>query len=125
VLPVAAGGTGGANLRLACGWCNGHKSDNLSLYDQAFNPIIVRHPVLGVVTVPRPFWVVRLLAYRRRCEWSGAGGCTRTTSNAELFIAARREGGAMNPANLTVTCEEHDPFKAIRLVNPSQLEVIE
>jgi hypothetical protein len=123
VLPVAAGGAGGANLRLACGWCNAHKGDNLSLYDQAFHPMQVRHPALGIVTVPRPFWVVRLLAYRKRCEWQG--GCSRTTSNAELFVAARRHGGAMNPANLMITCEEHDPIKAHRLVNPSRLEMLE
>lgn len=125
VLPVAAGGTGGLNLRVACGWCNRHKSDNISLYDQAFKPLLVRHPTLGAVTIPRPFWIVRLLAFRRRCEWTGAGGCVRNSSNTELFIAACREGGALNPTNLMVTCDEHDPIKANRLVNARKLCVID
>jgi hypothetical protein len=123
VLPVAAGGHGGENLRLACGWCNRHKNDNLSLYDQAFSPLRIRHPTLGLMTIPRPFWVVRVLSYRERCEWPG--GCDRTSANAQLLIAARRQGGAMNPANVIVVCEKHDPLTASRLVNPNRIEVLE
>ena len=61
-LPISAGGKSGDNLRLACGWCNRHKSDNLSLYDQALRPFSLRHHTLGRITVPRPFWVVRILS---------------------------------------------------------------
>ena len=122
VVPVAAGGHGGKNLRLACGWCNRHKSDNLSLYDQAFSPLRIQHPVLGVMTIPRPFWVVRLLSYRGRCEWTG--GCDRTAANTELLVAARRPSGAMNPANVTVVCESHDPLQGNRLVNNELIEVL-
>ncbi len=123
VLPVAAGGQGAENLRLACGWCNRHKSDNLSLYDQAFVPLRIRHPALGLMTIPRPFWVVRLLSYRGRCEWYG--GCDRTSANAQLLIAPKRAGGAMNPANVLMVCEAHDPLRAHRLVNPERIEVLE
>ena len=120
VLPVAAGGGGGENLRLACGWCNRNKSDNLSLYDQAFAPQRVRHPALGIISTPRAFWVVRLLAFRGRCE--SPAGCDRTVKNSELMVAARNPEGAMNPANLIVVCPEHDPLGLNRLVSPQRIE---
>jgi hypothetical protein len=123
VLPVAAGGLGGQNLRLACGWCNCHKSDNLSMYDQAFAPLRIRHPTLGPMTIPRPFWAVRLLSYRGRCEWTE--GCDRTSMNAQLFLAPKRASGAMNPSNVLVVCETHDALGPHRLVNPERIEVLQ
>jgi hypothetical protein len=123
LVPFSHGGQGGKNLRLACGWCNRYKSDNLSLYDQAFAPRRVRDAKGRVQTIPRPFWVVRLLSVRGRCEWPK--GCGRTTASAELFVAPKLPGGAMNPPNLMLVCEEHDTLKNERLVSPRLIEVLD
>lgn len=110
--------TGGANdpsnLRLACGWCNRAKSDWSVLYDAEGAPRKRRHPTLGVLSVPQPFWVVRFLAMRGRCE--DPSGCQVRTDSAELTVAPRHPGGAPNPANLQVVCQDHDPLANERLV---------
>lgn len=103
-----------ANLRLACGWCNRAKSDRASLYDAEGTPRRRRHPSLGLVSVPQPFWVVRFLAMRARCEDSS--GCQKRTATNELTVAPRNLGGSPNPANLMVVCDEHDPMTDVRLV---------
>jgi len=114
VVPIAAGGAEEENLRLACGWCNRHKSDRLALYDAPATAIEIRHPRLGIVSAPRPFWVVRLLALRGRCEW--VGGCDRTAATSVLTVAPRFVGGSANPVNSWICCEEHDPIAGHRLV---------
>lgn len=115
VVPVAAGGENEENLALACGWCNGQKGARLTLYDTGADDVVLIHPKLGRISVPRPFWIVRLLAIRGRCEWPG--GCTRTTKTSELTVAPRWEKGTMNPMNLQLTCAEHDPLGESRLVS--------
>jgi hypothetical protein len=122
IVSVAAGGTSTHNLALACGWCNSHKSAFSSVYDQALSPLLVAHPKAGLVSVPRPFWVVRLLASRRRCEF--VGGCNRSSSNAELTIMLRNPQGAANPTNLIVVCRnEHDRVGRLRFVHRKSLQV--
>jgi 5-methylcytosine-specific restriction endonuclease McrA len=115
VHPVGQGGKSGDNLRLACGWCNGHKSDSVSLYDVPGGCRVVRHPRYGKIAIPQPFWVIRILGLRSRCEWPG--GCNQTTQNTELTVAPRNLAGAMNPTNLYVVCGEHDPIRDERLVS--------
>lgn len=115
---VRAHSTGGAhdpsNLRLACGWCNRAKSDWSLLYDAEGSPRRSRHPTLGILSVPQPFWIVRTLAMRGRCE--DPSGCQARAESAELTVAPRHRGGAPNPANLQVVCSVHDPFADERLV---------
>jgi hypothetical protein len=119
VVPVAAGGMQVDNLRLACGWCNIHKGARLSIFDVPSRSSLINHPRLGWTTVPRPFWVVRLLALRRRCEWEG--GCNKTTTNSHLKIAPWRKNGAINPTNMRITCAEHDPLGTDRLIDANLL----
>lgn len=115
VVAHSAGGTNDPeNLRLACGWCNRAKSSRGVLYDAEGAPRRRRHPRLGPVSVPQPFWVVRLLALRPRCE--APQGCPATTEEQELTVAPRRRHGAPNPANLMVVCRDHDPLGDERLV---------
>ena len=116
VFPVARGGREGHNLRLICGWCNSAKGDRCSLYDVSSRPIAFCHPRRGRMTVPRPFWVVRLLAIHPTCEWTGPGGCTQSTRTAELTVYGLHTAGSMNPSNLRVTCFEHHPLGHERLV---------
>ncbi|WP_082945107.1 HNH endonuclease signature motif containing protein [Mycobacterium sp. 852013-50091_SCH5140682] len=117
VVPHSAGGRSEIhNLRLACGWCNRAKSNHALLYDTEGTPRTRQHPILGIVSVPQPFWVVRFLAVRGRCE--DLTGCTARTSSEELTVAPRRANGAPNPANLVVVCREHDPLREVRLVAP-------
>jgi hypothetical protein len=113
VVPVGSGGTNVENLRLACGRCNVHKRDRLSIYDVGSRPYVIRTPD-GDISRPRPFWVVRVLVSRPRCE--NEEGCTWTVANAELTVAPRYAGGAMNPVNMRVTCSDHDPLGSRRLV---------
>jgi len=67
-----------------------------------------------LVSVPQPFWVVRFLAMRARCE--DPSGCQRKTATDELTVAPRNHGGSPNPANLMVVCHDHDPMTDVRLV---------
>lgn len=114
IVPVASGGGGLDNLALACGWCNKSKGARTSIYDAG-----ARAPRttfrLGVQTwheLPHPFWTVRLLAVRRRCEH--VDGCSATTDNAELFIAPADHRGSPNPSNLHFFCSAHDPYSGSR-----------
>ncbi|WP_085101878.1 HNH endonuclease signature motif containing protein [Mycobacterium paraense] len=117
VVPHSAGGASELdNLRLSCGWCNRAKSNRMALYDTEGAPRMRRHPKLGIVGVPQPFWVVRFLAVRGRCE--DLSGCAARTSSNELTVAPRNLRGAPNPANLIVVCREHDPIRDVRLVAP-------
>jgi len=114
VVPVAAGGRNEDNLRIACGWCNSRKKDYVSIYDVGSAPKVFRHPNLGAISVPQPFWIVRLLALRKRCE--SPTGCRNTNANSRLFVGSLNTAGAMNPTNLTVRCAEHDELRNYRLV---------
>jgi 5-methylcytosine-specific restriction endonuclease McrA len=120
VIPVSAGGLELDNLRLACGWCNGHKSDCTSLYDVSGECRILQHPRTGAFAAARPFWIVRILAIRRRCEWRG--GCKATVDVAELTVAPIHRAGALNPVNLQLTCTEHDPIGPDRLMTRAVVE---
>lgn len=115
VVPHSGGGTEELhNLRLSCGWCNRAKSNRMLLYDAEAVTRKFHHPVLGNVSVPQPFWVVRFLAMRGRCE--DVSGCGARTTSDELTVAPRSVNGAPNPANLMVVCREHDPLRDVRLV---------
>jgi HNH endonuclease len=107
------GGSDIDNLKLACGWCNRHKSALSILYDAPAYPRLLKHPRLGDVFTPVPFWVVRVLGTRRSCE---SPQCTSDTSGGPLVIAPWKSGGAMVPGNLAVFCEAHDPLSSDRLV---------
>ncbi|AFZ36046.1 HNH endonuclease [Stanieria cyanosphaera PCC 7437] len=115
-VPFSKGGTDELdNLRLSCGWCNCHKSDRLSIYDVTVQPQIIEHPKFGKQSIPHPFWVVRLLSIRRRCEYEG--NCDKTVNNSQLTLIYKHPEGAMNPANLKVICQEHDPLGSSRLIS--------
>ncbi|WP_088348097.1 MULTISPECIES: HNH endonuclease signature motif containing protein [Rhodomicrobium] len=114
IVPVAGGGGGKDNLALACGWCNKSKGARTSIYDADGRPPRSVYALGSVVwhELPHPFWTVRILATRARCEH--AGGCSATVKNAELFIAPGDARGAPNPSNLHIYCAEHDPYAAHR-----------
>ena len=117
VVPFSKGGDNEDNLELSCGWCNRNKSANTSIYDVEGQPRLAGLNLLGISTLPHPFWVVRLLALGRKCEHPD--GCDKTVENAELTVVAIRTGGALNPANLRLTCYDHDPMINDRLQPPS------
>ena len=118
VVPYSRGGENDDNLQLACGWCNKSKSALISLYDVEGRPRVAAENALGLGSLPHPFWTVRLLAVERRCEHPD--GCDRSADNSEVTVAPISKGGAMNPANLRVTCYEHDPMLNDRL-QPSRI----
>lgn len=115
VYPAVKGGLAGENLKLACGWCNRYKSANVTIYDVSTETRrVLHHPHLGDVTIPQPFWIIRLLAMRRRCE--AVEGCDKTTANSELLISPRFTHGSANPVSMRVYCREHDPLRHHRLI---------
>lgn len=121
VNPVAAGGaTEIDNLRLACGWCNAHKGDLWHLFNSPRQRRRrIRHPAGNWLSVPAPFWVVRLVRFRGRCEH--AQSCQARLNTHELFVAPSGAAGALNPLNARVYCEDHDPWNVFRWVSPATL----
>jgi hypothetical protein len=117
IMPVASGGTGTANLALACGWCNRYKGAKTSIYDASFRA--PRSPYMlggqAMYELPHPFWTIRLLAVRRKCEH--LDGCGAHADTHEMFIAPVSCLGSPNPSNLQVFCGQHDPYRLDRFVN--------
>ncbi len=114
IVPVAGGGGGTDNLALACGWCNASKGARTSIYDARARP--PRSPfMLGghqLHELPQPFWSIRLMAMRRRCEH--LDGCSASVDSDELFLAPTDPRGSLNPSNLRVFCAAHDPYASHR-----------
>lgn len=114
VRPLHAGGmsTDLRNLRLACNYCNTIKSDALTLYSRGQYRREFGHPALGVVLVPNPYWVVRILGLDGKCACCGC-----TAIEGELYVATRDKSRYMNPANLEVYCRDDDPLKTLRWIH--------
>jgi hypothetical protein len=113
IVPFSLGGKEEDNLQLACGWCNRQKSALQSIYQVESGPIKAGPNSIGFSTLPRRFWVVRLLALNTVCEHPE--GCTASSRTHEMTISPRNRYGALNPNNLMVTCQEHDPLGLDRL----------
>ncbi|MBN9164485.1 MAG: hypothetical protein J0I07_26215 [Myxococcales bacterium] len=125
VVPVAQGGSGQGNLKLACGWCNKHKSSRVSLYEAPFVAPKTLPFVLGshrLHELPSPFWTIRVMALRGRCQH--VDDCDCTAENAELFISLADWTGSPNPTNLVVHCKDHDPIATHRMVDCASAESI-
>lgn len=105
VSPLSLGGSEGENLRVSCGWCNLHKSSHRSTYDVEGNPRVARSPLCGLATLPRRFWIVRILALQRSCE--SPQGCSATNDTSELTVEPINPTGGLVPSNLRVTCTDH------------------
>jgi hypothetical protein len=117
VVPVASGGSGPDNFRLACGWCNRFKGAKTSLYDAAFSSSrggAFRIGAKQLLELPEPFWTIRLLAINSRCQH--VSGCTATSRQEEMFVALRDWEGSPNPTNLRFYCTAHDPIASDRYV---------
>lgn len=115
-LPVASGGGGKDNLALSCGWCNKSKGARTSIYDAGARAPR-RSYTLGQQSwheLPHPFWTVRLLATRGKCEY--ISGCNADVTNSQLFIAPTDPRGSPNPCNLHVYCANHDPYATDRFL---------
>jgi len=122
VVPHVYGGGSGENLALACGWCNRHKSAFSSIYDVEGRPRKVGLNKFRINSLPQPFWTVRLLATTRKCQH--LEGCDMPLTTTALTVAPITQTGALNPANLMITCYEHDPIMEIRLQAPHQVRAI-
>jgi hypothetical protein len=124
-VPVAAGGSGQANLRVACGWCNKYKSDRTSIYETAFMPShTVPYKIAKTVLteLPNPFWTIRLLALRGKCQHKT--GCSHTAASSEMFVTLTDWSGSPNPTNLKVYCEVHDPIRVDRMQARKDVEAL-
>lgn len=125
VVPVVQGGRGQDNLRLACGWCNKHKSARVSLYEASFTAPRVEGITIGgreLHELPNPFWVIRMLALRGFCQFQG--DCGRTADDAELFVAPIDWSGSPNPTNLAIYCETHDPLAVDRMQKREDVRLV-
>jgi len=123
VVPVASGGSGQGNLRLACGWCNKHKSNRVSIYESSFmapRTLTYRIGNHRLNELPNPFWVIRILALRGKCQHME--GCNKTAIDSELFVTLGDWSGSPNPTNLVVYCETHDPIRVDRFQSRTDIE---
>lgn len=122
VVPVAAGGHGQSNLRLSCGWCNKYKSSRISIYEATFMAPRVSQFSVGphkLHELPHPFWTIKVLATRKRCNH--IEGCDHTAETSQLHVALGDWKGSPNPTNLTIYCTEHDPVRAERYQNRDEV----
>ncbi|EGJ50858.1 HNH endonuclease [Desulfocurvibacter africanus] len=109
IRPISLGGDNEIeNLQLLCGWCNSNKSDRTNFFDVDSSPDTFNHPLLGTISTPKPFWVVRAFATVKQCEFHG---CPNTAKTTELYILPKYISGSMNPLNLQIVCGNHDTLK--------------
>ncbi|ENP8323283.1 HNH endonuclease signature motif containing protein [Vibrio vulnificus] len=112
--------TGGAdlddinNIALSCGFCNRHKWKFISLYDVNRSLRGYLHPRLGLVSIPQPYWAIRLLALSEKCN---EPGCTVKKSHAKLYIDVKNPLGSMSPTNMQVVCRRHRKRPGDRMVS--------
>ncbi|MBM4694360.1 HNH endonuclease [Prescottella equi] len=118
IQPLSLGGSDSIlNLRLSCGWCNRYKSAITTLYDVPSRPAPGISPTRGRFTAPHPYWIIRYMGTRRRCEHKK--GCSSSLDSEQLFAAPKHLSGALVPGNIGVFCSIHDPISEHRWVpNP-------
>lgn len=103
-----------SNLRLSCAWCNRHKSNHRSIYDVSGTAHRARQNDRGIFSLPQKFWIIRLIASVRSCEYKQ--GCSCTIENTELTIEPINPNGIASPTNLRVVCPDHHFLKDKRLL---------
>lgn len=117
VRPVAAGGGNDIdNLRLSCGFCNRTKSDSLDIYARAPRKLVITHPTYGELRAPHPYWICRMLAVDGRCS-----ECSSDSRKVILRAAPSRPAKFVNPSNLQLFCDQHDPYSEVRWVSSNLL----
>ncbi|TIH12494.1 hypothetical protein D0S45_17635 [Marinifilum sp. JC120] len=114
VFPFSLGGGNDDNLKIACGWCNKHKSNKIVLYEANCSPKVFNHPQRGRTSCPQPLWVIRAISAKQKCEH--IDGCKNRIENSQLTVTPLNPEGGMLPSNLKVICYEHDPIKDYRMV---------
>jgi hypothetical protein len=85
-----------------------------SLYDVGGDAVKVKTGPLGIHSLPRKFWIVRLLGLVRKCEHPD--GCDATVDNCELTVEPIDLLGVPNPTNLRVVCGNHHQLGHKRLI---------
>tara|TARA_Y100001970_G_C14176231_1_gene827142 strand:+ start:450 stop:1409 length:960 start_codon:yes stop_codon:yes gene_type:complete len=107
------------NIDLSCGYCNRHKWKFLSVYDANRSLRTFSHARLGMLSVPQPYWAIRILALADRCS---EAGCTARKSNQQLYVDIVNELGSATPSNLKVVCRKHIRNPGDRFVNSKLFE---
>lgn len=102
-----------SNIALSCGFCNRHKWKFISLYDVSRSLRGYLHPRLGVVSIPQPYWAIRLLALSEKCS---EPQCAAKKTNSRLYIDMKNPLGSMSPTNLRVVCRRHRKNAGDRVV---------
>jgi len=92
------------NIDLSCGYCNRYKWKFLSIYDANRSLRSFSHPRLGFVSVPQPYWVIRILALTDKCS---EPNCTAHKKNQPLYVDFINDIGSAVPNNLKVVCRKH------------------
>jgi hypothetical protein len=108
------------NIDLSCGFCNKHKWKFLSIYDANRGLRSFQHPNLGLVSIPQPYWVIRILALAEKCSTEG---CTAKKSKQQLYIDLVNPLGSASPTNLKVVCRKHLNNLGSRFVDRETFEV--
>ncbi len=115
---ASGGGHSLGNLRLACRYCNRMKSDALTILDRTRYGKTFGHPSLGSIKTPHPSWVLRLLAMSGECSI-----CAATSRSRRMLVAPGVWSRLINPTNLRVYCESHDPIIDLRSVPRGAWEI--
>jgi hypothetical protein len=109
VQPIYKGGDNKLdNLQLLCGWCNKYKSSTTNIYENSFVGKKILHPLLGTISTPKPFWLIRALATTKKCEYKS---CNNSSKNSKLYSSTIIKNGSFNPINIKILCEEHDDLQ--------------
>jgi|GEM_PF-2200782 len=107
------------NLDLSCGYCNRYKWKFLSLYDVNKGLRTFSHPSLGNVSIPQPYWIIRILALADKCSHSG---CTVKKTKQQLYIDLVNPLGSASPTNLKAVCRKHISLAGFRFLDRNTVE---
>ena len=92
------------NIAFSCGFCNRYKWKFISIYDVSRNLRGYVHPRLGLVSIPQPYWTIRLLALSEMCSEIG---CTVKKIHNKLYVDLLNPLGSMVPGNMKIVCRKH------------------
>ncbi len=108
VFPFSKGGShDGANLKLACGWCNRYKSDYTSIYEVPGHARKIKTLAGKYFSVPQPFWVVRILALASNVEQPFAKDC-------EFTVTWKNINAKATPPNLKIVPYSELPVEQLQ-----------
>lgn len=107
------------NIELCCGFCNRYKWKFISIYDANRSLKTFIHPRIGNISIPQPYWAIRILALAEGCS---EPTCTVKKEKAALYVDLINDIGSATPTNLKVVCKKHLKNKGDRFLDRKLFE---